>query len=134
MGTVVARLKDMTKILFVEDEPALQKVLGEFLRKEGFEVISALDGEQGLSLASREHPDLILLDLILPRVNGIAFLEQMKGKPEIASIPVIVLTNVESSDAVEQAVALGAKAYLVKANYRLDEVISKVRAVLSEKS
>lgn len=123
----------MTKILFVEDEPALQKALGDFLRKEGYEVISALDGEQGLTMAIREHPDVVLLDLILPRVRGLDVLEKMKNNPDLAAIPVIVLTNVESSEAIQQAVDLGAQAYLVKANYRLDEVLEKIKAVLAGK-
>lgn len=122
----------MPKILFVEDEPALQKALGDFLRQEKFEVIAALDGEQGLAMARRERPDLVLMDLILPRKRGLDVLAEMKTDPLLAQIPVIVLTNVESNDAVEKAVELGAKAYLVKANYRLDEVLEKVKSVLKE--
>lgn len=123
----------MPKVLFVEDEPALQKALGDFLRKEGYEMISALDGEQGLTMAIRERPDVMLLDLILPRIRGLDVLEKMKNNPELAAIPVIVLTNVESSEAIQQAVALGAQAYLVKANYRLDEVLEKIKTVLAGK-
>lgn len=123
----------MAKILFVEDEPALQKALGDFLRAEGHEVISALDGEQGLAMMTREHPDLVLLDLIIPRLHGLTVLEKIKVDPVLNSIPVIVLTNVESSDAVEKAIELGAKAYLVKANYRLEEVLEKISAILGEK-
>lgn len=126
--------KRMEKILFIEDEPALQKALGDFLRERGYEVISALDGESGLAKAEAERPDLVLLDLILPKKHGLDVLEAMRANPLLTNIPVIVLTNVESSDAVERAVSLGAKAYLIKTNYALDDVLAKVRRVLEEKS
>ena len=117
-------------VLFIEDEPALQKTLGEFLREQGYAVIAALDGEAGLDAARRLHPDLVLLDIILPRKPGLEVLEALRGDPELAAIPVIILTNVESGEAVERAVALGARAYLVKTNYALDEVLEKVAAVI----
>lgn len=123
----------MAKILFVEDEPALQKALGDFLRGAGHEVLAALDGEQGLAMITRQHPDLVLLDLILPRLHGLAVLEKIKADRSLASIPIIVLTNVESSDMVERAIELGAKAYLVKADYRLEDVLEKIRGVLGDK-
>lgn len=123
----------MTKILFIEDEPALQKALGDFLRESGYEVVAALDGETGLGLSARERPDLVLLDLILPRIGGLDVLQRMRGDPKLNSVPVIVLTNVESNEAVEQALSLGAKAFLVKASYNLDEVLAKIKAVLGEK-
>lgn len=122
----------MPKILFIEDEPALQRTLGEFLRSSSYEVSSALDGEEGLRLARRDPPDLILLDLVLPKKHGLEVLTELRADPALAGTPVIVLTNVESDEAVERAVALGAKAYLVKTNYALDEVLAKVKAVLGE--
>lgn len=123
----------MARILFIEDEPALQKALGDFLRESGYEVYAALDGEAGLRLAEKERPDLILLDLILPKVSGLDVFGKLHENPRLNSIPVIVLTNVESNDAVEKALALGAKAYLIKAGYNLDEVLIKIKAVLGEK-
>lgn len=121
----------MAKILFIEDEPALQKALGDFLQRHGYEVRAALNGADGLAEARRDRPDLILLDLILPRLSGIEVLTQLRGEPNLEAVPVIVLTNVESSEAVEQAVGLGAKAYLVKTSYRLEEVLEKVKAALN---
>lgn len=120
------------KILFIEDEPALQKTLAEFLRGHGYRVISALDGEIGLRLAKSERPDLVLLDLILPRRHGLEVMKAMHADPKLASVPVIVLSNVESSESVEQAVELGAKAYLVKTSYTLDEVLEKIKGVLGK--
>lgn len=121
----------MAKILFIEDEPALQKTLGNFLRERGYQMVSALDGESGLRLVKSEHPDLVLLDLILPRLHGLEVLKAMSDDPKLRAIPAIVLTNVESSQSVEQAVELGARAYLVKTSYTLDEVLEKIKSVLS---
>lgn len=123
----------MAKIVFIEDEPSLQKTLGAFLTAQGYEVFAALDGETGLAAVRREHPDLLLLDLVLPRKHGLEVLEDIRKDQEIAAIPVIVITNMESSDAVERAVELGAKAYLVKTNYTLEEVLAKIKNVLGRR-
>ncbi|MDI6591587.1 MAG: response regulator [Patescibacteria group bacterium] len=120
----------MKTILFIEDESALQKTFGDLLRTEGYEMISALDGEIGLKLAKTEKPDLILLDLILPKIHGFDVLKQLKEDPEIKEIPIIVLTNLEGIGDVEKALELGATTYLVKAQYSLEEVIEKIKKVL----
>lgn len=120
----------MKKILFIEDEPTLQKTIGEVLSQEGFSVLEALDGEEGILTAKREKPDLILLDLILPKKNGFEVLAELKKDPETANIKIIVLTNLEGSQDVEKALALGATSYLVKANYDLEEVVAKVKESL----
>lgn len=121
----------MKKILFVEDESALQKTFSEAVKGEGFELISALDGETGLKLAKEKKPDLILLDLILPKINGIEVLKKLKQDPETKEIPVIVLTNLEDLEKIDKAMELGAKAYLVKAEYSLKEVIQKIKEILN---
>jgi DNA-binding response OmpR family regulator len=120
----------MKKILFIEDESALQKTFGEILKQEGFKVISALDGESGLDLAKTEKPDLILLDLILPKKDGFEVLKELKENEKTKEIPVIVLTNLEGIDDVDRALQLGATTYLVKAQYTLEEVIEKVKKTL----
>jgi DNA-binding response OmpR family regulator len=120
------------KILFVEDESALQKTFGEVLAQEGYKVISALDGEEGLRLAQIEKPDLILLDLILPKLHGFEVLKKLKEDAGTEGIPVIVLTNLESVGDVEKAVELGATTYLVKANYDLEDVLKKVKDALGD--
>ena len=109
----------MKKILIVEDEQALQKTLGEILTQEGYEVIAASDGEMGLTLARDNNPNLILLDLILPKVSGFEVLKQLKGNNLTKDIPVIVLTNLEGVEEVDKAVSLGATTYLVKSQYSL---------------
>lgn len=120
------------KILFIEDEPALQQTLGDFLRKAGFEVFASYDGVTGLEMAKKERPDLILLDLILPKKNGFEVLAEIKKGPEILAVPIIVLTNLESAEDIDKAFEAGASAYLVKTNYRLEEVLEKVKTALGE--
>ncbi|MBZ9572725.1 response regulator [Patescibacteria group bacterium] len=120
----------MKKILFVEDESALQKTFGDILKRENYEVVSALDGELGLKLAKSEKPDLILLDLILPKMDGFGVLEKLKEDQETKEIPVIILTNIGRMEEISRALELGAKTYLVKANYTLQEVVEKVKKAL----
>lgn len=117
-------------ILFIEDESALQKTFGDILSKEGYEMISALDGEIGLRMAKTKKPDLILLDLILPKLDGFEVLKELKESKETKGIPVIVLTNLERIEDVDKAIELGAKTYLVKAQYSLDEVVEKIKKAL----
>ena len=122
----------MKKILIIEDESALQKTFGDVLGQEGYKIVPALDGESGARLAKTEKPDLILLDLILPKMNGFEVLKKIKEDEETKDIPVIVLTNLEGMGDVEKALELGATTYLVKANYSLEEVIQKIKKSLGE--
>jgi len=119
------------KILFIEDEPALQKALANAFVREGFEIIQALDGETGLRLAKQKKPDLVLLDLILPRMDGFEVLRKLQQDQETKLIPVIVLTNLEGMGEVQKVIELGVRDYLVKTNYKLDELVEKVKATLS---
>ena len=121
------------KILFIEDEPTVQKAVAEISVQEGLEIISALDGEEGLKLIKKEKPDLVLLDLILPKKDGFQVLKEMKEDEKLKDIPVIVLTNLEGIGDVEKAMdLLGAAAYLVKANYELDEVVKIIKRTLKK--
>jgi len=122
----------MKRILFIEDESALQKTFGDILGQEGYEIVSALDGETGLKLAKTKKPDLILLDLILPKVHGFEVLKRLKEDPETKKIPIIVLTNLERIEDVDRAIELGATTYLVKAQYNLEEVVQKIKKALHE--
>lgn len=119
-------------ILFIEDESALQKTFGDILEQEGYEMISALDGEIGLRIAKTKKPDLILLDLILPKVNGFDVLKKLKEGPETKDIPVVVLTNLEGVADIDKVIELGATTYLVKASYSLEEVVAKIKKALHE--
>lgn len=122
----------MKKILFIEDEAALQKTFSDILQRAGYKIISALNGEIGLRLAKTEKPDLILLDLILPKLSGFEVLEELKKDPQTKDIPVIILTNLEGVGDVDKVLELGATTYLVKAQYTLEEVLEKIKKTLGE--
>ena len=120
----------MKRILFIEDESAIQKTFGEVLSQEGYEIISALDGEIGLRLAKTKKPDLILLDLILPKMNGFDVLKHLKEDQKTKNVPVIILTNLEGIKDVDTVLQMGAKTYLVKTQYTLEEVVEKIKKTL----
>lgn len=122
----------MKKILFIEDEETLQKTFEDILKQGGYEMIRSLDGETGLKSAKSEKPDLILLDLVLPKMHGFEVLKKLKEDPKTKEIPVIILTNLEGANEIEKAIELGAKAYLIKTAYSLKEVIKKIKKVLGD--
>lgn len=122
----------MEKIVFVEDETTLQKMLAAALQEAGYSVVTAADGEVGLAAVRSEKPDLVLLDLILPKMDGFTVLSEIKKDETTAHIPVIVLTNLESAEDVGKVVALGATTYLVKANYDLPDIVLKIKEVLGK--
>ncbi|MCX6759190.1 MAG: response regulator [Candidatus Nealsonbacteria bacterium] len=122
----------MKTILFIEDESVLQKTFREIIVQEGYQMISALDGETGLRVAKEKKPDLILLDLILPKIHGFDVLKKLKEENETRDIPVIVLTNLEGLEDVEKTLKLGATTYLVKTNYSLEEILEKIKKALGE--
>ena len=121
------------KILVVEDEEILLTALAEELKQQGFEVIGAKDGVEGLEKAAAEQPDLMLLDLVMPRLDGLGTLKQMKAQDNTKNIPIVILTNLSDYDKISEALSMGAMDYLVKANYRLEELVSKIKTVLQRK-
>ncbi|KKR09804.1 MAG: hypothetical protein UT37_C0010G0009 [Parcubacteria group bacterium GW2011_GWA2_39_18] len=120
------------KILFIEDEKNLQEILGQALKQHGFEVKEALNGQDGLDLVAKFDPDLILLDLILPKVSGFEVLEKIKNDETTKKIPIIILTNLENSSDIQRVLELGAFDYLVKSNYSLNEIIQKIEGALDK--
>jgi len=123
-------MNDKKKILIIEDEPSLQKSLMDYLELEGFETQGALDGERGVELAKNEKPDLILLDIILPKKDGYEVLDDLKKYEKTKNIPIILLTNLESQEDILKGIEKGAVSYLVKSDYRLEEVVNKIREAL----
>lgn len=115
------------KILFIEDEAVMQKAVSEFLSVQGYEVISALDGELGLNAAKTRNPELILLDLILPKKNGFEVLKELRADPVTASIPVVVLTNLSEMGDVGKVLEYGVTTYLVKSDQSLRDILAVVQ-------
>jgi DNA-binding response OmpR family regulator len=120
----------MTKILIAEDEPTLNRALSEFLAEEGFEVMAVFDGEEAVKLAKTKEPDLIILDIILPKKDGYEVLDDLKANEKTAKIPIILLTNLESAENIQKAFDKGAKTYLVKSNYKLEDVVRKIKETI----
>lgn len=118
------------KILIIEDDRSLQAALVEALAQEGYEAASAFDGEEGIQKVETGKPDLILLDLILPKKDGYEVLAELKKGPN-KNIPVLILTNLEEIDNVQKALDLGAKTFMVKSDFSLKDVIEKIRENLS---
>ena len=123
----------MTKILIIEDDWVLQKALADYLSTEGFETKTAADGESGIALALAEKPDLILLDIVLPKKDGFEVLRTIRAEEITKKIPVVLLTNLDGISDVEKALELGATTYLVKADYKLEEITEKIKDILNIK-
>ncbi|HXF44174.1 MAG TPA: response regulator [Candidatus Paceibacterota bacterium] len=125
-------MSDQQKIiLLVEDEPLLANLLKQRLEKEGYVVIHAGDGEAALSALKSTHPDLILLDIILPKMSGFEFMEQLKNNPAYGSSPVVIISNLGQESDVEKGKVLGAIGYFVKAKLSIEELVKKIKTFLA---
>ena len=122
--------KEAPKILIIEDDQRINKVYMAKLSVEGITVVTALDGEEGLRKIYSEKPDLILLDLMLPRKSGFDILKEIKADPKVKDIPVIILSNLAQEKEIEEGLALGAVDYLVKTDYSIQQVMEKIKKAL----
>lgn len=119
----------MQRILVIEDDQFLRKAAGAALRRHGYVVLTAANGEAGLEVARAEHPDLVLLDLIMPGMQGFEVLKLLKEDQSTSSIPVIILSNLGQDVDVKNALQAGAADYLIKANLALDTLVGRVKAL-----
>lgn len=117
----------MQKIFVVEDDRFLRELITEELAREGFSVSSAVDGEEAVKKISQEIPDLVLLDLILPGIDGYEVLKQLKVNPVTLKVPVIILSNLGQKENFDKGMGLGAIDYLIKADFTPREIIAKVK-------
>lgn len=120
----------MKKILVIEDDKFLRELISQKLIQEGYDIAEAIDGEKGLEKINKENPDLVLLDLILPGIDGFEVLAKMKENSDTAQIPVIILSNLGQKDDIEKGLKMGAVDYLIKAHFTPAEIIEKIRAIL----
>ncbi len=118
------------KILIVDDELPLLKILVEKFTREGFDVVQAHNGEEGLEVAKKETPDIALLDVMMPKLDGLAMLEILRKEAWGKNLPVIMLTNLSDPKKVGIAMASGAYNYLVKTDWHINDVVEKVRSML----
>jgi len=117
-------------ILIIEDDKFLRELIVQKLIKESYTISEAIDGEEGIKKIRDEKPALILLDLILPGIDGFEVLAKMKEDPALSPIPVIILSNLGQKEDVEKGLKLGAVDYLIKAHFTPGEIIEKIKAVL----
>jgi len=119
------------KILIIEDDEFVRKLYREQLVRQGYDFVEAVDGVEGIEKVRSEHPDFILLDLMLPKKNGFEVLADIKQDPAVASIPIFVLSNLGQQSDVQAALSMGVDDYIVKSDFRLSDVVEKISKRLS---
>ena len=124
----------MTKIMVVEDDAALREIYSIRITAEGYEVVSAGDGEEALAVAVRERPDLILSDVMMPKISGFDMLDILRNTPETAKIKVVMMTALSSDDQRARGERLGADRYLVKSQVGIEDVVNAIHEVLGDKA
>lgn len=123
-------MKKKEIILIIEDDKFLLKAYEIKFRQSGIEILIATDGEIGFSIAKEQKPSLIILDLMLPKINGFEVLEKLKSDKDLKNIPVIAVSNLGQESDKTKALNLGAEEYLIKTNYSLEEIIGKIKNYL----
>ncbi len=120
-----------SKILIIEDETALLELLSDKFTDSGFRVFSSETGEEGMRLALSKHPDIILLDIILPKMDGLTMLKKLRLDKWGKEVPVIILSNLNDQEKVSEAMRIGVYDFLVKSNVKLTDMVEEVREALS---
>lgn len=123
----------MKSILIIEDDDFFRELVRKKLSSEGFSVFEAVDGEKGIKEVKEKKPNLILLDLLLPNVDGFEVLSQIKTDSAISSIPIIILSNLGQQEDIERGLKLGANDFLIKSQFDIDQVINKIKDILEKK-
>jgi CheY-like chemotaxis protein len=121
----------MTKILIVEDDPLMSRMYQKIFKFEGYDVDFAVDGEEGFEKIKTEKPTLVLLDIMMPKMNGLQVLDKLKMDPELKAIPVIMLTNLAGTQDAEAALAKGAVKYIIKSEYEPKQIVNMVKEILA---
>jgi len=121
----------MSKVLVVEDDPLMARLYQKAFTFEGYDVLVAYDGEEGLRKTKAEKPNLVLLDIMMPKMNGLEFLDSLKAHADIKTTPVVILTNLASDKDAEVALTKGAVRYIVKSEHDPKEVVNMVKEILA---
>jgi len=120
-------------ILIIEDDEFFRELIREKLLASGFNVLEAMDGEVGVEKIKEEKPDLVLLDMLLPNMDGFELLLKVKSDTKLSSIPIVILSNLGQQEDIERALKLGAVDYLVKSQFDIDQIIDKINIILEKK-
>ena len=123
----------MSKIMVVEDDASLREIYGIRVAAEGYDVVSAGDGEEALAMAVREKPDLILADVMMPKISGFDMLDILRSTPETADIKVVMMTALSGDDQRERGERLGADRYLVKSQVGIEDMVNAIHEVLGDR-
>ncbi len=123
---------EQKKILLVEDEPLLGNLLRQRFEREQFQIVLARDGEEALKALRETQPDLMLLDIILPKVSGFELMEIMKNDPQIAKPPIIIISNLGQDTDIAKGESLGAVQYFIKAKVSIEDIVNKVKNFFTE--
>ncbi len=121
----------MTKVLIVEDDPLMLRMYEKIFTFEKFTVVTAMNGEEALEKVRTEKPTLILLDIMMPKMNGLQVLDRLKSDPETKTIPVVILTNLAGETDAENAMMKGAVKYIVKSQYDPKQIVNMVNEILA---
>jgi CheY-like chemotaxis protein len=130
----MTKYKNMSKqsVLMIEDDGFLASIYAQKLELEGFDVSLATNGEDGIKLLEKAHPSIVLLDLVLPKLDGFQVLEKIKNNQVTRDIPVIILTNLGQREDVEKCMSMGASGYVIKAHSLPQETVNKIKEILSK--
>ncbi len=122
--------KKQKKVLVVDDDQNLRLALTDKLKKTGFEVLEAEDGEEGLAKSFESHPDIILLDVMMPTMNGIDMLKKLRADDWGKDVQVIMLTVLENAETLAEAMSSGSFTYMVKTDVNVDRIVAKINEIL----
>lgn len=122
----------MAKILFVEDDPLIVKIYTTRLVADGYQVLSSDNGEDGLKLAEAELPDVIILDVMMPKMDGFGVLTRIRQNDKMKKTPVLLYSNLAQEDEIKRAMELGATEFIIKANLSPTEMVNKIKQYIQK--
>lgn len=122
----------MKKILIIEDDPFLSEMYAAKFNQNDFQTEVAVDGKSGLAKIKADRPDLVLLDIVLPKMDGFEILKAIRGDPKFKDIPIVLLTNLGQKSEVEKGLSLGADEYIIKAHFTPTAVVAKIKEILNK--
>ena len=123
-------MSDSKLVLIVEDELLNAKAIDFILKKNGYNTLTASNGKEGLETAKKFHPDLILLDIIMPVMDGVTVVKELNKDPWGSLVPIIILSNLNENDEIKKSIMMGSYEYLLKSDYSLDQLMEKIKKVI----